>query len=712
MENFEYSIQLNDRDWAEFYLASEECSLIQAALATADDPGLSDIEQGDTVPSADCGAGTSKQVTIRVCCTPLPGRGSHPPCGDTREALPSQPVHGHLAPEEVLSGSEDETDLGSVSRFLWESNQPGCPQHAVSMPRAQESQLLSPTGAEAPGADNHVALQLLQPQGIPHEASSQAAEGEGAAALPAAGEEAARRGQAAEAPRDLPRGATHVPEGEQPHIHAGMAKPQQPVHMADLSPLAWVTDTPGGETTSRPLCSESTRWDPHSDMPQSPAADTPVPTCSRASEECLDHGGAWPDAPSSSNSQEVVHLRGPARQGKSHEHLAASVAEATPLLQEPSGTEAQGSLGPTKDGLTPSVPLPETKGEEVVNTPGPGSQEEAGTGRILLHGVARVEMQGLGQGVQRAAQSAVQPAAGLKSVRPRRPAQAAGLEVGESEPSGAVMEREEHVPCPATEDSGESNAPALTWPEIYDYFFCDVEGQERGDYHWGEEGEGMPTASSEQELPVPEMYGPEMYEYFFADPDRSGSSGWESKDEASESARCINWDQASPHDDEGDPGEASGEAPVFSVPEAYEHFFANEAGETKSWKGMSLRASDSKVRKAIGALKSFLGKPVHLVRGWPPDPRAPAERSSQENLPLLPLQLLRRGQVMPEELEKALDLAGKCLILVHMHVPSPCPMPGLGVPLSAHRRVGYTWKQTSQCPAGSCPTTMPSAPCP
>ncbi|XP_039104329.1 PGC-1 and ERR-induced regulator in muscle protein 1 [Hyaena hyaena] len=48
MENFQYSIQLSDQDWAEFSAATEECGLPQASLASGDELLSSDIDQGDS----------------------------------------------------------------------------------------------------------------------------------------------------------------------------------------------------------------------------------------------------------------------------------------------------------------------------------------------------------------------------------------------------------------------------------------------------------------------------------------------------------------------------------------------------------------------------------------------------------------------------------------------------------------------------------------
>ena len=48
MENFQYSVQLSDQDWAEFSAAAEECGLLQAGLASGDEPLSSDTDQRDS----------------------------------------------------------------------------------------------------------------------------------------------------------------------------------------------------------------------------------------------------------------------------------------------------------------------------------------------------------------------------------------------------------------------------------------------------------------------------------------------------------------------------------------------------------------------------------------------------------------------------------------------------------------------------------------
>ncbi|XP_009887959.1 PREDICTED: PGC-1 and ERR-induced regulator in muscle protein 1-like [Charadrius vociferus] len=150
MDNFEYSIQLNDRDWAEFFLVSEECNLAPATLATAEEQCLSDIEQGDGVPGRDCHASTNGQITARVGGRPGPGTGSSAPRGVPGDASLRWPAGGHLALPELLSGSEDEADLGSVGRFLCESDKPGCPSFAP-MPSVQGRQPPCPPAAALTG---------------------------------------------------------------------------------------------------------------------------------------------------------------------------------------------------------------------------------------------------------------------------------------------------------------------------------------------------------------------------------------------------------------------------------------------------------------------------------------------------------------------------------------------------------------------------------
>ncbi|XP_064253102.1 PGC-1 and ERR-induced regulator in muscle protein 1 [Passer domesticus] len=144
MDNFEYSIQLNDREWAEFFQASEECSLAPASLATAEEQCLSDIEQGDT-SGRDCPRSSG---AVTAGSEPAaPGTASPVPRGVPGDTAVPCPERGHLAGPEPPSGSEEEE--GSAGRFLCGSDEPGRPAPAA-MPSAQRRQPPRPPAATAP----------------------------------------------------------------------------------------------------------------------------------------------------------------------------------------------------------------------------------------------------------------------------------------------------------------------------------------------------------------------------------------------------------------------------------------------------------------------------------------------------------------------------------------------------------------------------------
>ncbi|XP_048205971.1 PGC-1 and ERR-induced regulator in muscle protein 1 [Perognathus longimembris pacificus] len=52
MDNFQYSVQLSEQDWAEFSVTTDECGLLQAGLASGDELLSSDIDQGDSSGSS------------------------------------------------------------------------------------------------------------------------------------------------------------------------------------------------------------------------------------------------------------------------------------------------------------------------------------------------------------------------------------------------------------------------------------------------------------------------------------------------------------------------------------------------------------------------------------------------------------------------------------------------------------------------------------
>ncbi|XP_069466166.1 PGC-1 and ERR-induced regulator in muscle protein 1 [Ambystoma mexicanum] len=155
MDNFEYSIQLNDRDWANFFFEAEECDLDEASLATADDQVLSDQETEEN-PQEEDGSTRSRQIRVSLCSGELGSRilarTAHTVWGnsdqnDGKLRIPEE------CDQDVFSGSEDEEgSVGSVSRYLcerealwpqqpdlpeWESHTPHGP-----LPNTQKSKIV------------------------------------------------------------------------------------------------------------------------------------------------------------------------------------------------------------------------------------------------------------------------------------------------------------------------------------------------------------------------------------------------------------------------------------------------------------------------------------------------------------------------------------------------------------------------------------------
>ncbi|XP_074074897.1 PGC-1 and ERR-induced regulator in muscle protein 1 isoform X2 [Macrotis lagotis] len=114
MENFEYSIQLSDKDWADFSEAAEECGLLQAALASGDEPLSSDIDQGDSSGSSPPGPPPPRFLRVRA---------GSPLAESLLKVLDRRSLPGHLATAQGgCSGSEEEEgpDVRLVSRFRCE----------------------------------------------------------------------------------------------------------------------------------------------------------------------------------------------------------------------------------------------------------------------------------------------------------------------------------------------------------------------------------------------------------------------------------------------------------------------------------------------------------------------------------------------------------------------------------------------------------------
>ncbi|XP_012590001.1 PREDICTED: PGC-1 and ERR-induced regulator in muscle protein 1 [Condylura cristata] len=149
MENFQYSIQLSDQDWAEFSAAAEECDLLQASLASGDEPSSSDIEQGDSSGSSPPGPPPPRKGQLAPW-----GRGWPGLLAEDRVA-PRQPVSRSWpepAPAPGAGQQTSSTSPQSAARLRPGSGQSPClPGSAAPADRMQRLlQGPAPQGA-APG---------------------------------------------------------------------------------------------------------------------------------------------------------------------------------------------------------------------------------------------------------------------------------------------------------------------------------------------------------------------------------------------------------------------------------------------------------------------------------------------------------------------------------------------------------------------------------
>ncbi|NWY99485.1 PERM1 protein, partial [Loxia curvirostra] len=650
MDNFEYSIQLNDREWAEFFQASEECSLAPASLATAEEQCLSDIEQGDA-SGRDCPLSTDGVAAARPGSEPaLPGTASAAPRGDSAGGTaPRRPERGHLCVPELLSGSEDEAELGSVGRFLCHSDKASCPAPAA-MPSAQRRQpprppAAAPAGGTAqggPGQDAAVAAaggsQAMEPSGPPEqggdpgggqallaqpEAPAASVSAEGPAEKRAVPSEPGLRGPAGDPPSPslgtVPRVAAQEEkagaEPSSPGASPSVVRPKVPAQPRKSRKQRGAGGTEGDRDplTAAPGATAAGKVPPGS--PVSPRKGRGKDKAAKGalvrlgSEEAAENKRALPGAGVDGGDAGTAP---PKPRGKEPAPLSPGKTKAT---KGPKAGQAGGL------GVGDSVPA--VPGHGAAAPPGEESQEVPGnplqSGSTAAFGGNAAE----GAGGEPAAETPG-PAAGI-------PWEAA-----------AELPRAVSPLCFADGASGKANSLDVTWPEMYEYLFCD--SQEEEELGSSLEGRKSPLQR--------EISWPELYEYFFTEPEGSRKKG-KAKDRKRKKFRGL--------DRPGLHKEAPSSAPdmdtvVISVPEVYEHFFPEPAPNRMGWRGIFSLAPASEVKKAVGALRSLLQRQGQLGGGQVPTSQALVPRRSGEELALVPL---GGAQVWPEDEDRALALRGK-----------------------------------------------------
>ncbi|XP_029361289.1 uncharacterized protein LOC115045649 [Echeneis naucrates] len=113
MEDFEYSVEICDRDWECFFAECEECNLLPPSLAGVDDSGMSDFDETGSIQ-------LKKDQKFNLTA----GFSEADHSIDTPPDCEGSPVEDYLSKysvsgiESVLSGSEEDIHLQSVNMFF------------------------------------------------------------------------------------------------------------------------------------------------------------------------------------------------------------------------------------------------------------------------------------------------------------------------------------------------------------------------------------------------------------------------------------------------------------------------------------------------------------------------------------------------------------------------------------------------------------------
>ncbi|NWY67358.1 PERM1 protein, partial [Erithacus rubecula] len=648
MDNFEYSIQLNDREWAEFVRASEECSLAPASLATAEEQSLSDIEQGDT-SGGDCPRSSEPGSAARRGSEPAAGTGSAATRGvATVTALRWPQSAGQRPAPELLSGSEDGAELGSVGGFLCDSDKPSLPPAA--MPSAQRRQPpRPPTATTAAG-------------GTAQASSGQDTAEKGEAMEPPAPPEQGGQAGGGQAPVALPG------EVAQPELVAESGAVAQPGVMAQPELVAQPGKAPAASGSAEGAAERSA--EPPGDPP-SPSLGS-VPRVAPEEEK----PGAEPSSPGGSPS--VVRPKVPAQPRKSRRQRGASGAEgerdpagAPGAGKAPPGSPVSPRKGRGKDKAKGALVRlgSEEAAENKRPVPGPGGDggdappkqrgKEPGAQSPGKAKGTRQPKAGLGVRDSVPAVPEVSPAVEIPRIPaaeiPRIPAIEIPCEPAAEIPkipgagiptvpgAGIPWEAAAEVPrarsplCFADGASPKPNSLDVTWPEMYEYLFCD-----------SQEEEELGSSLEGRKSPLPrEISWPELYEYLFNEPEGSRKKG-KAKDRKRKKFSSL--ERAGVQKETPSPAPGT-DTVVIPVPDVYGHFFPERAPNRMGWRGIFSMASASEVRRAVGALRSLLQRGGSQGSGS----QALVPRRCGEQLALVPL---GGAQLWPEDGDTGLALRG------------------------------------------------------
>ncbi|XP_054440493.1 PGC-1 and ERR-induced regulator in muscle protein 1 [Pteronotus mesoamericanus] len=604
MENFQYSVQLSDQDWAEFSAAAEECGLLQAGLASGDELLSGDTDHGDSSDSSPPGP------------RPLPGGRGWRDCEEEDQAAP-QPLVSRSWQEPVLApGAGQQMPSTSARSEARPSLSSGAapPDHSTSLPgpvssRDEMQRLLQgpaprdpapkppgepPPSPESPGRSAAPQRAPGSPGALPRSPSRKKRRAAGAKAggrSGAAGSASSRLGSpllaearpqedlgpAGATGKDAPAGTAERTAGawqdERGPESAGAPEPvARPGPGLDVSP-----PVPSAEQGTDPL-----RMTPRADLhPVSTPAREPFPDFSAAKSDTALSGPASqlppgtavsapaceprldvdrptpgpevkPDVDSSapaSKPQSDVEVPTPAPAAQAGPALGE--AEAAPPARLGSGPIVSPGGHPERPTREPSAAAPACALEEP--PPGPIQASKKKKVRFSVT-VPSPEEPGSGEASRPLSPATAWPSAPRTAAGGRgAPGAWDAVAVGPRLPQSRILK---HLPPPAPSASGGlgyRSCFAVTVPEAYEFFFCDT---------IEEEDEGAEEVAEASEVPA-QVQWPEVCEFFFRDSQgrRSGHRG----------GQCPAPAPATPG-----PAPLPGDPVPISIPEAYEHFLGED----------------------------------------------------------------------------------------------------------------------------------------
>lgn len=609
MENFEYSIQLNDRDWAEFYFVSEECRLIPPALAAAEEQLLSDLEEGEA---------EGKKGSL-----------AHPKA--SRLSVDDVPS-GHLLAEDAFSGSEDESDLGSVGKFLCRRSQ------QVFQP---SQPFLSPFSSLP-----------LNPQ-LPGPATS---------SVPLCPAEEGCVG-VVDWPMDpKTKAEAHIITQERD----SQEPPPRPKTGANSLVLLPLGSSPAAETTESPEGANGLKLnDPQEDhvsLTASAACKFPGSTSDDAVSGKLEFPKLRDAAldPSSFRVPSVLSPTSGEAENPEKEVEGLQVASRTSFQETHSLSSQEHSVQVTPllansrartSGKEEEDVLKTESGADLSRSLSPNNTSQEGD-RGKDNGVEGC-LEVLGEDGSPEPSLEVDHASSGKTER-----QDNGephLHLGPAiPPEGEALTRTQEnprfVPYPLkSNDCSEETLANMTWPEVYDYFFSDedLHEVERPSL---EEGRSW-KASYDHPSELPAMSGPEMYEYFFQDIGEVEEETWRSQTGPSETSLSSAHGLV-PSSDLEEPTSNMSTTDPMGFPEMYEHFFAHQPQDKGIRRPNILAVRASELGKAVRALTSLVGRPIRFLRS------RPKRKGSQARVMLVSPTLLDGTSPRPENLGVAIFKPG------------------------------------------------------